>query len=59
MHNLRTYWVLHEVYQGLCLDHRAYGEIVEKGTHNELMEARGAYYRLVKSQYDAIRKAVL
>jgi len=38
------------------IDH---GEIVEKGTHNELMEARGAYYRLVKSQYDAIRKAVL
>lgn len=38
------------------IDH---GEIVEKGTHNELMDARGAYYRLVKSQYDAIRKTVL
>ena len=38
------------------IDH---GEIVERGTHEELMEEKGSYYRLVKSQYDAIRKTIL
>lgn len=28
------------------------GEIVEKGNHNELVEKRGAYYRLVKDQLE-------
>ena len=34
----------------LCLDA---GEIVEQGTHEELLEARGAYQRLFELQFDA------
>ena len=30
---LRTYEILQKVYQGLCPDHCAYGEIVEEGRH--------------------------
>lgn len=37
------------------IDH---GQIMERGTHNELMAAKGSYYRLVQSQYAAIRQAV-
>lgn len=37
------------------IDH---GQIMEHGTHNELMAAKGSYYRLVQSQYAAIRQAV-
>ena len=36
------------------IDH---GQIVEHGTHAELMEAKGAYYRLYESQYAMIRVA--
>ncbi|WP_300766515.1 ABC transporter ATP-binding protein [uncultured Bifidobacterium sp.] len=34
------------------IDH---GQIMEKGTHEELLRRRGAYYRLYESQYAAIR----
>jgi len=27
------------------------GRIVEQGTHDELLDARGAYYRLYQSQF--------
>ena len=37
------------------IDH---GQIIERGTHAELMEKKGAYYRLVESQYAAIRQSV-
>lgn len=37
------------------IDH---GQIVERGTHKELMAAKGSYYRLVESQYAAIRQSV-
>ena len=33
------------------------GQIVEHGTHAELLEAKGAYYRLYESQYAMIRVA--
>ena len=36
------------------IDH---GQIVEHGTHAELLEAKGAYYRLYESQYAMIRVA--
>lgn len=36
------------------IDH---GQIMERGTHTELMTAKGAYYRLVESQYAAIKKS--
>ncbi|MED3645505.1 ABC transporter ATP-binding protein [Halalkalibacterium halodurans] len=29
------------------------GDIIEQGTHSELMDARGTYYGLVKAQYEA------
>ena len=29
-----------------------HGDIVEQGTHEELIEARGAYYRLYNSQFE-------
>ncbi|KMK75658.1 ABC transporter ATP-binding protein [Alkalihalobacillus pseudalcaliphilus] len=35
----------------IVLDH---GNMMEQGTHNELMDAKGIYYNLVKSQYSAI-----
>lgn len=38
------------------IDH---GQIVERGTHKELMAAKGSYYRLVESQYAAIRQSVV
>lgn len=37
------------------IDH---GQIVERGTHAELMAQKGAYYRLVESQYAMIHQAV-
>lgn len=37
------------------IDH---GQIVEHGTHAQLLEAKGAYYRLYESQYAMIRVAV-
>lgn len=30
------------------------GQIVETGTHQELMTSKGAYYRLIKYQHEAI-----
>lgn len=38
------------------IDH---GQIVECGTHAKLMAAKGAYYRLVESQYAAIRQTIV
>ncbi|KGA98041.1 multidrug ABC transporter ATP-binding protein [Alkalihalobacillus alcalophilus ATCC 27647 = CGMCC 1.3604] len=35
----------------IVLDH---GDVMEQGTHNELMDKKGIYYELVKSQYSAI-----
>lgn len=37
------------------IDH---GQIVERGSHEQLMEQKGAYYRLVESQYAAISAAI-
>ena len=37
------------------IDH---GQIIERGTHAELMATKGAYYRLVESQYAAIRQSI-
>lgn len=37
------------------IDH---GQIIERGTHTELMAEKGAYYRLVESQYAAIRQSI-
>ncbi|NMM94938.1 ABC transporter ATP-binding protein [Bifidobacterium oedipodis] len=39
----------------MVIDH---GQIVERGSHAELLEARGAYWRLYESQYAMIRAAV-
>ena len=30
------------------------GQVVEQGTHDSLMEAKGVYYRLYQSQFDAV-----
>ena len=30
------------------------GQVVEKGSHRELLEKRGAYYRLYQSQFEAV-----
>ena len=35
------------------------GKIVEKGTHRELMDAKGYYYTLVMQQYDYLSEGVL
>ena len=32
-----------------------YGKLVEEGTHHELMEKQGAYYKLFKLQEEALR----
>lgn len=37
------------------IDH---GQIVERGSHEQLMAQKGAYYRLVESQYAAISAAI-
>ncbi|WP_088105196.1 ABC transporter ATP-binding protein [Halalkalibacter urbisdiaboli] len=37
----------------IVLDH---GNVMEQGTHNELMKEQGMYYHLVKSQYSAMTK---
>jgi ATP-binding cassette subfamily B protein len=39
----------------IVLEH---GSIVEQGNHDQLMEARGAYYRLYQSQFEAPEDAV-
>lgn len=36
----------------LCLDH---GDIVEQGTHEELIERKGFYYHLYNSQFDSVK----
>ncbi|WLR43232.1 ABC transporter ATP-binding protein [Bacillus carboniphilus] len=45
-HRLST---IRDANQIIVLDH---GEIMEKGTHQELMEAQGVYYDLVKVQFN-------
>jgi len=30
------------------------GEIIERGTHDELLQRRGAYYRLYTSQFESV-----
>ncbi|MFQ5852532.1 MAG: hypothetical protein ACE5JU_18375 [Candidatus Binatia bacterium] len=39
----------------LVLEH---GEIVETGSHQELLEARGVYYRLYQKQFQAFEIGV-
>ena len=46
-HRLST---IRDVNRILCLDA---GEVVEQGTHDELIVARGAYHRLFELQFDA------
>ena len=33
------------------------GQVVEQGTHNELLERKGAYYTLYNSQFEPEEKA--
>ena len=35
--------------------HLAHGEIIEQGTHQQLLEARGRYYDLYMLQYERER----
>lgn len=39
-----------------CIMYVDDGQIQEKGSHDELMEQKGAYYRLFMSQYDFLNK---
>ncbi len=48
-HRLSTIENAHEIFY---IDH---GQIVEHGSHEELLRQRGAYYRLYESQYAMIR----
>lgn len=39
-----------------CIMYVDKGTILEKGTHDELLEQKGEYYKLFNSQYDFLRK---
>jgi ATP-binding cassette subfamily B multidrug efflux pump len=47
-HRLST---IREAEQIIVLDH---GQIIERGNHNELIEAKGEYYHLVKVQFNTV-----
>ncbi|MBQ7934642.1 MAG: ATP-binding cassette domain-containing protein, partial [Lachnospiraceae bacterium] len=38
-----------------CIMYVDKGDILEKGTHDELMELKGEYYKLYMSQYDFLK----
>ena len=47
-HRLST---IRDAEQIIVLDH---GEIIERGSHSQLMEENGYYYRLVKAQFNML-----